>query len=363
MGQELAEQESGAALEVQDGGGSAGLLAQVITASRDPQVDADKMQAMANLAMQLQDREQLQQFNRDFIAACADMPVISKAGRIEIRDKNTKEIVQSTGFAKFEDLNRVVKPILDRHNIWITFELGETEDHRPTCTPLLWHRNGYMREGKTLSAQVDSSGSKNNTQGVGSATTYLKRYTMCAALNIVTEGEDDDGNGGQTVSLPHEREQTVLTEAADAHSAGNYGAWFLKQSPKDRAFLVQSGKHAEYGGPALPPPTQVERRVKVETEPEQQPQQEEAKPREREPAKPKPKPEPEQQRAATESPAEVVGWVDRYLAKVADCRSIDAIIELQDSQQDKLTKIREGHHQQWQRISTAHSEAQERLDT
>jgi hypothetical protein len=43
---------------------------------------------------------------------------------------------------------------------------------------------------------LDSSGGKNNIQGMGSSFSYGKRYTTTALLNIVTEGEDDDGARG-----------------------------------------------------------------------------------------------------------------------------------------------------------------------
>jgi hypothetical protein len=36
---------------------------------------------------------------------------------------------------------------------------------------------------------------QNKAQQMGSASTYARRYALCAALGIVT-GDDDDGNGG-----------------------------------------------------------------------------------------------------------------------------------------------------------------------
>lgn len=237
--------------------GSANLLATIADAARDPTVDAAKMTALADLAIKLQSHEQQQQFNRDLNAAIMEMPVITKSGRIIIPAKDGKpERVQGT-FARFEDLNRIVKPILQRHNLAITFDLGD-EGGKPSCAPILRHSNGWTERGDKLSAPIDTSGSKNNTQAVGSASSYLKRYTMCASLNIVTEGEDDDGTGRGNVTLPHERELAVLEEAKAAFEAGGYMAWFQAQSPKDRAWLVVKGHHQSFGGPALPPPKTVE---------------------------------------------------------------------------------------------------------
>ena len=333
MSTDLATQSSGGGAVVQSN--ASNLLSQIVEAARDPQVDAAKMEQMAELAMRLQDREVEQQFNRDFIAACSEMPVISKTGRIEIRDRQGNlERVQGT-FAKFEDLNRVVKPILDKHNLWITFELGD-EERRPSCRPILWHRNGFKYTGEKLSAPIDDKGSKSNTQGVGSTTTYLKRYTMVAALNIVTEGVDDDGNGGNTFVLPQERKNTVEDEAAAAFEQGRYDAWYREQSPKDRAYMVSTGKHAEYGhgAPAIEGP-KVETQVKQEPTPEQS--------------------------AEAEADQQRQQWVDGYVDLVRKTDSLEALSELQTKRKRNLDKFRTGYPDLWRTISDAHAEAFDRL--
>jgi hypothetical protein len=43
---------------------------------------------------------------------------------------------------------------------------------------------------------VDTSGSKNPVQAVGSSTAYGKRYVMEALLNLTSRGVDDDGKRG-----------------------------------------------------------------------------------------------------------------------------------------------------------------------
>jgi hypothetical protein len=47
-----------------------------------------------------------------------------------------------------------------------------------------------------MTLPLDTSGSKNNVQAVGSSTSYGKRYTATLLLNIRTKGEDDDGHAG-----------------------------------------------------------------------------------------------------------------------------------------------------------------------
>ena len=56
---------------------------------------------------------------------------------------------------------------------------------------ILTHEMGHS-ETTTLTADPDSSGSKNSIQAIGSAVTYLERYTLLAATGLAA-AEDDDG--------------------------------------------------------------------------------------------------------------------------------------------------------------------------
>jgi hypothetical protein len=229
---------------------SAEIIGAILQAAKDPAIDAGKVETMANLAMKMQDRELEAQFNRDLNAALSEMPVITKAGIIIIpanASKGTPERTQGR-FARFEDIDRVVRPILQRHNLAIRFEVGENQQ-TVTVRPILSHANGHTERGEAMRLPLDTSGAKNNVQGAGSAVTYGKRYTMCALLNIITEGTDDDGSlGRHAIDMPHERTVTVLEQAEEAAEQGRYQEWYDGQGVKDRAWLVSSGNHARLGG-------------------------------------------------------------------------------------------------------------------
>ena len=313
---------------------SGGLLAQVVDAARNPAIDADKMKAMADLAIQLQDREMQQQFNRDLNAAIMEMPVITKGGRIVIKDKNTGQVIQSTAFAKFEDLDRVVKPIARRNNIGYNFDTGG-DANRLLCRIILRHTNGYVQESSAMPLPLETSGSKNNVQGAGSSNSYGKRYVLQNAFAISTEGEDDDGNLGMTIAMPHEREATVMDEARAAHAEGRYEEWYRGQSPKDRAYLVTSGHHTGFGGGAALPKPEPDVREKVDPDPAQ--------------------------KKESDAGVQRLGWVQNYTAKVTRCGSLDDLIELQESQKLKLAQIRDGYPDLQQVILRAHTEAYDRF--
>lgn len=54
-------------------------------------------------------------------------------------------------------------------------------------------------------------------------------------------------------------------------------------------------------------------------------------------------------------------WVDRYIAKVKDCKTLDELADLQTKQQGNLTKFRDGYPDLWEKITNAQGDAYDRL--
>lgn len=206
----------------------------VMEAAKNPEVDAAKMQTLVDLQMKMLDYSKKEEFNKSKIAAIMEMPSISKGGAI----KNGKGQVQSR-YSKFEDINRVVKPILASHNLAITFDVDQGQNNMLTVTPILSHTNGHSERGGSMPLAIDQSGSKNATQGAGSSSSYGKRHTMKAMLNIIEDGEDNDG---KTKSISNE----LLEDARNAASCGlpSYERWFKEDiSNEQRLELVNKGHH------------------------------------------------------------------------------------------------------------------------
>lgn len=313
------------AVAVVDGNRQSGSFLQaILQAATDPNVDATKVATMAELAIKLQDRERETQFNQSLNAAIQEMPVITREGIIQIPAKDGKPARVQGRFARFEDIYRVVRPILEKYQLAIRFNVGDSPQG-VTVQPIVSHANGYTERGDAMRLPHDQSGSKNNTQAVGSATQYGKRYTMCAMLNIVTEGSDNDGNTGASVNLPYEREQVVLQDAEAAHTAGKYLEWFGGQGPKDRAWLIASGNHERFGGQTALPGNR---------QPAQQPPEDEAD------ATP---PQPEQRKQATGTKPtrqeRATRWVDNFLVELASCSSVDEISVLKGENESTINQL------------------------
>lgn len=183
------------------------LLAIIERGSRDPSVDIDKMERLMAMLERVQAREARVAFDVALAEMQPRLPKISERGRIIVREKSANgkrdgDIQQETPFALWEDINEAIRPLLAEYGFSLLFRTGMNSDGRVTVTAVL-SRAGHSEE-TTMILPHDSSGSKNAVQAIGSSTSYGKRYTALALLNITTGGEDDDGLGAVSVQA-HEK--------------------------------------------------------------------------------------------------------------------------------------------------------------
>ncbi len=167
--------------------------------AKNKEVDVAKMKEVKELGMSLLEDQRRAAFDNALAEMQDDLPSITAKGKLEIRAKDAKgerngKIIQSTPYAKWEDINDAIKPVLKRHGFVLRFETGLTEDGKVRVTGIL-AGHGH-REKSEFVLQHDATGSKNAVQAVGSSTSYGKRYAAGALLNLTSRGEDDDGKKG-----------------------------------------------------------------------------------------------------------------------------------------------------------------------
>ncbi len=177
----------------------------IIRAASDPTVDAEKLARLYAISKEMKADQARAAYTVAFKALQPKLPTIDQNGAI----KNSAGAVQST-YAKWEDINDAIKPILDEHGFTLSFRPGAGADARITVTTILAHDDGHQEEA-TVVLPNDSSGGKNNVQGVGSALSYAKRYGAISILNITSRSpadRDDDG----TASGPSDLAQRTMAE-------------------------------------------------------------------------------------------------------------------------------------------------------
>lgn len=219
MSTAIAHRQDTPAAVIQPAGESATILQVIQRAAADPQCDIEKMERL----MAMHERMMARNAEAEFSAAMAEMqceiPSIAERGKGH----------GTIRYATLEDINDVMKPIMQRYGFAISFKV---ENHQGgiNVTGILMHRAGH-REQTTMLLPSDTSGSKNAVQAVASSVSYGKRYVMCAMLNITTRCEDDDGYAAAppaTVTAPQAAQLAALlskcSDKAQAAFAKMHGA-------------------------------------------------------------------------------------------------------------------------------------------
>lgn len=195
---------------------SDGLIAVIERAATNPEVDIDKMERLLQMHERIVERDG----RVAYFAALAEMqpklPVIERRGTISVPAKDGKT-GHETPYALWEDVNEAIRPLLAEHGFALSFRVKKEAD-RVEVTGILSHRLGHAEE-TMLSLPMDTTGSKNNVQAIGSSVSYGKRYTAFALLNITSRGEDDDGKkAGAGAVITDEQADEIRKLIADTGS-------------------------------------------------------------------------------------------------------------------------------------------------
>lgn len=167
-------------------------LSAILRAAKDPTVSVDKLERLVALHKDLG----AVAARRSFMSALArlqeKLPRIAKRGHAIVEKEG--RVVRDTPFARYEDIDVAVRPFCSEEGFSFTFD-AKTTPQGTTFSCEMSHRDGHS-ETRYLTLPIDSSGGKNAIQGMGSSVSYARRYLLSMHLNLVTVGEDDDGNGG-----------------------------------------------------------------------------------------------------------------------------------------------------------------------
>ena len=163
--------------------------------AKNKEVDTTKLAQIKEFGMSILQDQRRAAFDAAFAEMQVELPTITARGTIEIKAKTSSgerdgKVLQSTKYAKWEDINEVIKPIMHAHGFALRFVSGLADDGRVKVTGIL-SGHGH-REESVFILPHDSTGSQNAVQAIGSSTSYGKQYAASALLNLTTRGEDDD---------------------------------------------------------------------------------------------------------------------------------------------------------------------------
>jgi hypothetical protein len=209
--------------------------------AKDPSVPVDKLERLIALQERILAHTAKAEFDAAFSELQGEIPIITEKGEIIVKGE-----LRST-YAKNEDIQRVVKPILQKHGFALRFRNEWIDGGKLKVVGILSHRSGHSEHDEFLT-KPDDSGSKNDIQAIGSARSYGQRYTTISLLNIATEGEDDDGRKAERAAPPPPPDGYVdwwthMQSLAEKGQTDLAAAWNCS-SQEHRRYLIQTDKPA-----------------------------------------------------------------------------------------------------------------------
>lgn len=127
-------------------------------------------------------------FDNAIAAAKSEIPVISKKRRASFTMKDGGN--KSYNYEDMAIIAETIDPILSKHGLSYRYRSTQ-EGAVVSVTCIISHKDGHSEE-TSLSAANDPSGNKNAIQAIGSAISYLQRYSLKLALGLAA-AKDDDG--------------------------------------------------------------------------------------------------------------------------------------------------------------------------
>lgn len=190
---------------------AAALLQMIAAASRDPQVEIEKMQRLLDMRERIMRHEAETAFNRDMLAAQEDMKPI-------VRDAINRQ--QGSRYALLETIDRAIRPVYTSRGFCMTFNTAEPRAVgavRMLCD--VRHIGGHVQRYE-LEGALDITGdkgtpNKSSIKATGSTNSYLRRYLTVMVWNVQLTNEDDDANGADALSAQQVSNVTDMLNACD----------------------------------------------------------------------------------------------------------------------------------------------------
>ena len=169
---------------------ASGLMAIIDAASRNPRVNVDKMERLLSMQMTIMAKQAEMAYGAAMGRLQNKLPRITKKGRIKFTDKNGEQ--RDTPYARYEDIDLIIRPLMFSEGFIMDFDTKWGADGATIyCT--ISHEGGHTKTSE-MRLPLDTSGSKNSLQAMGSTISYGQRYLVKMMLNLIFEGEDADGS-------------------------------------------------------------------------------------------------------------------------------------------------------------------------
>jgi hypothetical protein len=170
-----------------------GLLAVIERLATNPQLNIDVFDRLLAARREEEDRENVRAFNAALAAAKGELAPVLKTREVDYPSKREGGSRTKYKYETFADVARAVDPTFSRHGLAYRFSVAQQGDN-VSVTCIVSHADGCSDTTK-LEGKVDpGSTGMSMVQALGSALTYLQRYSLRAAIGLAA-ALDDDGRG------------------------------------------------------------------------------------------------------------------------------------------------------------------------
>ena len=185
-----------------------GLLAVIERLATNPQLNIEVFDRLLAARRSEEDRAAMRAFNVAMSEAKGEISPVLKTRDVDYPSKREGGARTKYRYESFADVAKVVDPVFARHGLSYRFRISQKVD-LVTVTCIVSHADGYSEETAPLETKVDAgSTGMSMVQALGSALTYLQRYSLRAAIGLAA-GVDDDGRGAGGTS------PRIVSEQAD----------------------------------------------------------------------------------------------------------------------------------------------------
>jgi hypothetical protein len=156
----------------------------------DKGLPVETLERLMSLQERFEKNSAKKSFDKAFASFMKELPNIEKNKNVHYE---TKKGVTDYNHTTLDYAIAKIAPVLSKHGLsyhWETKQSEQTSVISVTC--FISHIDGHQRS-TTMSAEPDISGGKNPVQGIGSTTSYLKRYTLFLLLGLASAEDDTDG--------------------------------------------------------------------------------------------------------------------------------------------------------------------------
>ena len=168
--------------------------------------DADQLGKL----LEMQERHEANEARKSYVKAMAEF----KADPPKIvKDRQVAYSGTKYNHASLANVTTKISESLSRHGLTLSWETDQ-KDGQISVTCRVTHVLGHS-ESTTLHSNPDESGAKNEIQAVGSAVSYLQRYTALAICGLATYEQDDDAVAADSSPISENQHSTLVDLMAE----------------------------------------------------------------------------------------------------------------------------------------------------